>query len=176
MNRRRSLALAASVVGLSLALSGCSAFGNSLDGAVRLDDSATPDGSDLDDDTTTEGSDLDIFSLAVGDCFGDLSDDDVLSSVTAVPCDQAHVYEVFYDFELPDGEYPDDDQVADITWERCDAAFETFVGRAYDDSTLDYTYISPTEESWTNIDDRLVSCVIGSEGVTVTGSAQGSQQ
>ena len=162
MNPRRILVAALLVA--SLALSGCSVLSDFFDRAVRDDDG-----------TISESGDLDVFSLKVGDCFGGVATETETASVTAIPCDQPHVYEVFHDFELPAGDLPSATAVETAVYDACDPAFEEFVGVDYEHSTLEYFYFSPTQEGWDSMDDRLVTCIIGTDGVEVTGSAAGSQ-
>ena len=42
----------------------------------------------------------------------------------------------------------------------CVPAFSDFVGVEWADSTLDFWWITPTEETWTQANDRIVQCVI----------------
>lgn len=170
MNRRlAAVALVALALCGTLSLSGCSVA--NLISTIAGGDKEPP----RDDDTgeITEEGDLDVFSIAVGDCLGETPEGEV-ESVTAVPCSESHDGEVFYDFSLPDGEFPGDDALVDAVYAGCDPAFETFVGLPYDESSLDYTYYAPTAESWAQLNDRLVSCVITDPNGPVTGSLQGA--
>jgi hypothetical protein len=82
---------------------------------------------------------------------------------------------VYSEVTLDAGDYPGDDVVSQKAEEGCSAAFEPFVGLSYDASTLDYTYYTPTETTWTQIDDRLVSCLIAdTQNDAVTGTLKGS--
>ncbi len=162
MRTRRTLVVAA--LAASLVLTGCSSIPGLFGDVVRDDDGAI-----------SEGGDLGASEMVVGDCFDDFNQGGLTSSVEAIPCEQEHVYEVFHDFSLPEGDYPDADTIDAAAYEECDDAFDEFVGVSYDDSTLEYFFFAPTEEGWTAYDDRLVSCIIGSEGVRVTGSAAGSE-
>ncbi len=166
MNVRRP-ALAALLLAGALMFTGCSA----ISGLVHLLGGAARD----EEGAISKGGDLEVTRLAVGDCFDDV-DFDVAetTSITAIPCDQEHVYETFYDFTLPDGDYPSVSAIEDATYAECTAAFEDYVGLSYEESSLDYFYFSPTEDGWNNYSDRTVSCIIGSEGVRVTGSVAGA--
>ncbi len=169
MNRRiTAVALAALALCGSFALSGCSVSG--LISAISGGDGTRDDGGEI-----VEEGDLDVMSLKVGDCFNEVTwDGDETTSVPAVPCDEPHIYEAFYEYSLPGGIMPTDDELAQSVDETCTPAFGDFVGLSYDESTLDYFYFSPTQEGWDDLGDRVVTCVIGTEGVEVTGSAQGS--
>jgi hypothetical protein len=155
--------LALTVVVASLLLGGCSSIPGVFGDAMRGDDGAI-----------TEAGVVSTGSLMVGDCFGDTNRGGAVSSVAAIPCEDPHVYEVFHDFSLPAGDFPGDAEFEEATYAECDPAFEQFVGVAYEESELEYFFYTPTEEGWSAYDDRRVSCVIGTEGVRVTGSAAGS--
>lgn len=162
---RRALALAASAVALSAALSGCSV----LNGILSGDDAARDD-----DGNVTEEKEIDIFSLKVGDC---LTEDAVTGGETdtapVTPCDKPHPYEVYYEFKLEDGDFPGSDGIEAPAMEKCTTAFEEFIGVPFDASTLTFTWFEPTEESW-GANDRLVQCIVYDEAGDVTGSLKGA--
>ena len=59
----------------------------------------------------------------------------------------------------------------------CKAAFETYVGIDYDNSTLYLSYYYPTEETWTEINDREILCIVTTTDdftTKTTGSVKGS--
>ncbi|MGW8483633.1 septum formation family protein [Microbacterium sp. NPDC055903] len=162
LRTRRALALAGSAAVLSIALTGCSALNGLLGGGDAPRD---------DEGNVTEESNVDIFSLKLGDCLpesamtgGETSDADL------VPCDQPHVYEVYYEFDLADGEFPGSDAIYTEVEAQCMPAFEDFVGLDYASSTLDITWYEPTESSWAS-NDRLVQCLIFD---TVNAEVEGS--
>lgn len=153
------LAVAAS----ALLLSGCSVI-NSLTGGETRDD----------DGTIIEGGDTDVFSLTVGDCIGSAAaGDGEVSSVATVPCDEPHDDEVYFDFELAGDDYPGEDAIFTEANQGCSEAFAEFVGIAYDDSQLEFTYYYPTVESWGS-GDRLITCIIYDPAGQTTGSLAGS--
>lgn len=159
---RRSLALGALVLTAGLTLTGCSAITGLFGGATR-DDSGE----------ITEGGDVDVFTIAIGDCLGQAPDGEV-STVAAVPCSEEHDGEVFHDFTLPEGEFPGDEAIEASAYEGCEPAFATFVGVSYEESALDYVFYSPTEASWNEVDDRVISCVVVDPAGAVTGTLQGA--
>ena len=161
------MALAGSALVLSLALSGCSALNSIIGG-----------GSDAprDDETgeVTEGSNIDIFSLSVGDCkmedaSGEIQDTDV------VPCSEPHDEEVYFDFELEGDEFPEGDAIDAEGEAQCLPAFEEYVGIDYQSSSLDLFWITPTQDTWDQLNDRVVQCVLYSyDGEQLTGSMKGA--
>lgn len=149
---RRTLALAGSIVALSLALSGCSALSGILGG-----------GSDAprdDENKVTEEASIDVFALKVGDCMPASDTSGEITDVDVVPCSEPHADEVFYEFELPDGDLPGDEEITAQVEAECVPVFSEFVGVDYYESTLDFWWMTPTEQTWTQADDRLVQCII----------------
>jgi len=149
------------VVGLGVAVAAC--------GATATQDETTRD----DDGDVVEAGDVGSLSLKVGDCLAAEAVGEV-ESVPVVPCSEPHDSELFYSFQIPDGEYPGDEAVRAITAETCIAEFEDFIGLAYEDSVWDVSGIFPTEATWNQVDDREVVCgVFPISGEDTTGSARG---
>ncbi len=125
----------------------------------------------------TETGELDAFSINVGDCLNDpLPNDDVgeFSSVTAVPCDEAHDMEAFSLFDLPSGSFPGDESVASQAADGCVADFETYVGEAYAESIYELNWFAPTVESWEQGDQEIVCIIDGTvDGDRLEGSVEG---
>lgn len=122
----------------------------------------------------TETADAaDVFDMQVGDCLGDFTDDQEVTDVSAVPCEDEHAQQVFAISEVPDGEFPGDDAFRAQAEETCAAEFATFVGVAWEESQLDYTWLQPTEESWGS-GDREVVCLVYDPAGPVTGSLEGA--
>ena len=135
------------------------------------------------DDTTrdeagaiVEGGDLGAFRIRVGDCMGG-GLGDLVESVDGVPCDQLHEFEVYHAFNVPEGAdgYPGDAAIEDAAFTGCYDAFAPFVGETYEQSLYGINTLAPTEESWDELDDREVLCLIGFyDGSKKTGSARGT--
>ncbi|MEV7973944.1 septum formation family protein [Cellulomonas sp. NPDC089187] len=140
----------------TLTLSGCS---NSAPEAQRDESSGE----------ITASAEADVFSIAVGDCL-DLSSSTMateVSSLPTVPCSDAHDSEVYAETSLEGEEYPTD--LDDQAGQFCYDQFSTFVGKAYEESTLDFQYLTPTQDGWENGNDRSVQCILMSpEPVTET--------
>lgn len=124
------------------------------------------------DPSSIEGAEMVPFAeLEVGDCLPlvDYGDVDEIYELPVVPCDQPHTDEVFFIFDLEDGEFAGEDAVGEAAWDGCLAEFESFVGTSYEASALDvYTY-QPTKASWVRAGDRTVQCILFSyEDVTGT--------
>ncbi len=125
----------------------------------------------------TKGGDLTANELRVGDCF-DLKDPaaDEVDQVTARPCTDEHEYETFFVGSLPEGKYPAEDAFASFVEDKCDPAFETFIGKVYAESELDYLWFYPLSDGWDE-GDRSVQCAVYHPRIhRLTESLKGSTQ
>lgn len=171
LRTKRTLALAGSAVVLSLALSGCSVLNGLMGG-----------GSDAqrdDEGNVTEGANIDVFSLKVGDCMPASDTTGEITDLDVVPCDEPHTDEVFFDFELTGDSLPTDEEIQAQVEAQCVPAFTEFVGLDYYESTLDFWWLTPTEQTWTQANDRLVQCIIyqpdeNGDSAELTASLQGA--
>ncbi|WP_424463438.1 septum formation family protein [Pseudoclavibacter helvolus] len=156
---------------LGLGLSGCSAAQDVADSVEsELSESDVRDGETQE---VTESGDLDVFKLAVGDCFNDAGST-MVSEIPVVPCADPHDYEVYHEVELPDGDFPGDEAIETQAMTDCTAQFATFVGLAYEESALDFNYLTPTQESWEGADDRLIQCNITDPAAQTSGTLAGA--
>jgi len=134
-------------------------------GAVLL---GCSDGPDRDDSGRIIGEgDLGVFDFKVGDCFQDPEVQSTggvagIADVEAVPCDTPHDNEVYYLHDLSGqfSEFPGQAQIDDASSAACKAQFQAYVGQAHESSRLNYTWLSPTQETWDENDDREVVCAL----------------
>lgn len=110
----------------------------------------------------------DPYDLAVGECFNDPGLQ--YTWVEPVPCDSAHDFEVFFDFDLAGDEYPGSESVLEASDERCGAAFTDFVGVAPEDSAIQFSYYKPGVGAWLADDLRTVICFAFREGMGTVGT------
>lgn len=166
MRTRRALALAGSALALSVALTGCSALNGILGGGAG--------DADRDEETgqVTESANIDIFSLKLGDCMME-APSGLLEDIDVVPCAEPHDQEVFYEITMDDGEYSEE-SIDTATQECIGEAYTSFVGVAYDASTLEVYPITPTQQTWDELNDRVVQCVISDPAGQVEGSLKGA--
>jgi len=155
MNTPKTLT-ATAILLAALTLSGCSAISGLLNG---------------------EG---DVFSLEVGDCMNDFGDSVDISTVPIVDCSEEHDAEVYELKDIDADSYPGDSAVSDEAEAICLDAYEDFVGLAYEDSLLNFSTITPTEQSW-GLGDKEVVCTISKfdengDLVKVTDSLEGSKE
>ena len=118
------------------------------------------------------------FDLEVGQCFDSSPDETEVSSVTSKPCDEAHDQEVFavFDYPNPPEDFPGDDAVSDVAEDRCTNEFAAFVGRDYASSELEYYYLVPSDDTWSEGDREIVCTVIDPNGEKLTGSMRGADR
>jgi Septum formation len=161
-HRRTSLAAAAILCTLSLALGGCSLIGS---GDAKRDPSGVP----------TESSKADAFKVKVGDCMEE-PDGSEVKDVTIIPCAQAHDFEAFAATKLDGSDYPGDAVVSQKAEDFCGKEFATFIGKPFNDSGLEMTYFFPTRESWKTGDKEIVCLVGGTAGEQSKGSLKGSKK
>ncbi|MGY4858816.1 septum formation family protein [Cryobacterium sp. AP23] len=155
---RLRLVLVAAVLSVgALALSGCSAITDLFPKEAARD---------ADTQEISEAGEADVFSLAVGDCFNDEEAEEI-DSVQAIPCSEAHDYEAYFAFDVSAEEaYPGDDVISQAAEDGCVAEFPNFVGTSYEESALDFNYLSPTEGSWENGDREILCIVMGADKTT----------
>lgn len=146
-----------------------------LSGCTALFPSSAPPATDSSTGEEITQTDTDVFTLAVGDCLNDSTESEV-TEVPIVDCADEHDFEVYADFELSGDAFPGDAAITEESDARCQSEFDSFVGISYDDSVYGFTYFAPTEGSWTDGDDRLVSCLIGDPNGKITGTLKGAAQ
>ncbi|MDF2992017.1 MAG: hypothetical protein K0S37_2531 [Microbacterium sp.] len=113
-----------------------------------------------------------VMALQVGQCLDDVSTG-IVTEDNLVDCAVPHTYEVFGDIAIPGDTLPSDDEIQSTAFEACDEIFAAYVGVAYEESTLDYTYVGPTADSWAG-GDRQIACLVTDPAGLTTGSLRGS--
>ena len=132
----------------------------------------------------TAAGDVNARDIRDGDCVNDnalsqLKEGEqypVTQRVGVVPCSRAHVFEVFHDFELPDGDFPGQKAVTTAADRGCLGAFEDFVGVRPAKSELEVFYYFPQRRSWQLLDDRAVTCLVTAPEGQVRGSLEDSRR
>lgn len=117
-----------------------------------------------------------VFELAVGDCVvppAELDTADV-EQLQAVPCTDTHTHEVYATATYTASDvYPGENELQAFADGACLDGFEDYVGIAYEESTLRFSYLFPSFPSWTDGEDRDVVCFIVSTDEPMTSSARG---
>ncbi|QVQ53310.1 septum formation family protein [Spiractinospora alimapuensis] len=101
----------------------------------------------------------DVFDLQVGDCLADTIGTEV-SSVETLDCNEPHYYEVYSSIIMEDGAFPGDSAVSTTAEDECVADFESFIGVEYAYSEIWMESLRPTQETWDNMDDREILCMV----------------
>ncbi len=135
-------------------------FGFSQDGEVTI----APD----------EQAAVDPSVLTVGACLDSLPGG-VIAAGNVVDCAAPHAFEIFAGFEVADAAaFPGDAAIEEAAFAGCEAAFPSYVGATYNDSTLNYYFVGPTEQTWA-AGDREISCLLFDPATELTtGSLAGS--
>lgn len=121
-----------------------------------------------------ESGGLGAFVIESGDCLN-IPDGDLVQSVEGLPCSQAHDTEVYGIFDMVQNIWPGASVIENAAFDGCLTRFHPFVGLAYEYSELEMFWLEPTEESWNEIDDREITCMVVSlDGTKLTGSMRGS--
>lgn len=153
MNIRTALTAAGALVVLTAALTGCSAVKSVIDTAGPIVDAVGDESS----------------WLEIGDCFNEQTDE-VVSDVPTVPCTDAHDYEVYANITIDRDTFPGDDELNKLADEGCLAPFTSYIGVPFEDSSLDYSFYTPTLSGWLNNDDRGVTCIVFDPNGKTTGT------
>ena len=74
-------------------------------------------------------------------------------------------------YELPEGEYPGDDEVVELSFAGCVERFADFTGVTYERKTLDVGILYPVQPNWED-GDREVVCSVYDPAGPVTGSLE----
>ncbi len=115
----------------------------------------------------------DVFTLRVGDCVNVNSGANAnLRAVAVVPCEESHKAEIYHAFDNTAENYPGEAELQKVGNETCLAQFKGFVGREYEESTLEVWPVYPSAASW-EADDRQTLCVVASSGRSLTGTLKG---
>ena len=98
-----------------------------------------------------------------------------VQDVAGLPCSEPHDNEVYAVFDVSLDLFPGDESLFDLSTDACRKRFKNFVGKSYDDSILDMFAIYPTDESWSQLNDREVICAVYRvDYKKLTGSTKGS--
>lgn len=123
------------------------------------------------------GGEVDVFELQEGDCIVFEDIESSVEALAAVPCDEPHEGEVFALVDIDDIEvYPGERELSNRAEVECVSRFADYVGVDLVDSTLFYTYLTPSIRGWQDEDepDRTVVCFVLSAGGPIEVSARDS--
>jgi hypothetical protein len=89
-----------------------------------------------------------IDKVRAGQCVDREPTGQTFETLPVVPCGQAHDLEIYAIRKLGGGRWPGNDAVQNLAEKACRAAFQTYVGVAYDESTLEIGWYTPTAAGW----------------------------
>lgn len=117
------------------------------------------------------------LGLSVGDCLQLPTGSEAVTVETA-SCDSAHEAEVSALVETTpkakDAEFPGAAVLASQAEQGCVDSFEDYVGAPYISSSLDVTWLTPTQSSWAEGDRTIVCLVHALDAQTLSSSVKGS--
>jgi hypothetical protein len=133
------------------------------------------------------GCSAETLAFTIGECVN-LPATAEITEFETVDCAEAHDAEVYALPQHPAGPeegYPGQEVLTEFSIERCEAAFEPYVGTPYATSELTFTTVIPTEASWGEAGDREITCLLVGDPVEgtdpqqfqqLTGSKAGSEE
>jgi hypothetical protein len=97
--------------------------------------------------------------------------------ILKLPCDLPHQYEVTAEVSagLPAPPPPTTEQVAFMAKKLCPAAFATYLGVPYPQSSLEVGWILPTDDQ-RNRGNQSIGCLVFDPKGKLTGSVKGSKR
>ena len=124
----------------------------------------------------TDAGTVDINDVRVGDCFDLAAEaEQEITQVDGKPCTEPHEYEMFHIATWTGSdEYPSDSDQEQLIIAECFPAFESYVGRSYEESVYYIFWTAPTQGAWDD-GDRIFQCALYEEGnPQLTASVRGS--
>ena len=158
---RPALILGVSATILSLGLSACSL---STSGTRKPSNGSRTPAASATADTQKQ--------THIGECFQFAPNED--SDDISVDCNQPHDGEYFHIFDFAGTSLPSDDEMDEESDEICGLIFEHYVGKPVAESTLDYYWILPDQETWAKGDHTVQCYVFAKDDRKLTGSMRNS--
>lgn len=131
------------------------------------------------DGTVTKKGDVSSTDIHVGDCVmlpkaATSEEGTEVDELTAVPCGEAHDAEAFAAKKLENASYPGEAKVTGFADRFCGRQFGAFIGKSYNESKLEMSYLYPTKASWAQ-GDHNVTCMVYKPNAQTTGSLKGTK-
>lgn len=165
------VAIGVLAAGATIALSACLPDFGPSGGTSIEPGSGSAEGGTV-EETPTEAEDTDVFTMAVGDCYDDVTSGEI-TELPVVDCAQPHDNEIYYSHLMEGDTFPGEAAVTEEADTVCEEQFAGFVGVEYLESDLYYTSVYPTSQSWTG-GDREILCAVYNPTEKTTGSLAGS--
>ena len=115
-----------------------------------------------------------VQTFTVGECVDALvPDGEEVSDLPTTSCDGEHLGEVVGTVTVPEADtWPGQAAHEAQAGAECPPAFAAYVGRSYDESRLEMSYLYPTEASWAGGDRQIVCVVFEPAGARRSGSVK----
>lgn len=156
---------------VGLGAGGCAVLGGDV--ASRLGEPGS-------EETTSEGAGREVSAarVDVGDCLVEPMPEgqEEIKTIKTIPCVEAHAQEVYASVTVAGHEFPGLDEIGIRASAGCLEEFEEFVGVPYTETLLEFSFLTPTEDSWA-IGDRSVKCTVyDPDGDRLTGSVDDAHE
>lgn len=112
------------------------------------------------------------FEIKTGDCLDSLTQG-TTGQVVLVPCSSPHYWQAYLTTSMSPGSYPGQSRIIEVGNQVCISAFTSFVGIPPTKSKYQFTFLYPNQDTWENVDDRAITCVVGKETGGITTSLKG---
>lgn len=116
-----------------------------------------------------ETGSMSVEDLRLGDCINGLRESSFVLTVEATDCSEPHDGQVFAVFDLPDGDFPGEDQMTAQADSGCFARLAEDFPETYADKGVGVFFYHPTAGSWRE-GDREIVCVADYTDSPRTGS------
>jgi len=118
----------------------------------------------------TQGGKLSVFSLAVGDCFNNPPGATSLTTVTAIPCSQAHNAQIYAKFNLSGSmvSYPGDTALTRDATNGCNARI-SILDKSKITNSMTIRFLFPQADSWI-AGQRTVTCMVANSAENLKSS------
>ncbi len=132
-------------------------------------------------DDTSDTPVLELSDTGPGTCL-QVPDDlpDEVAELPVIECSEEHTHEIYavVNYETTTGSsdvFPGQEALNTYAEQVCVREFEPYVGISAFDSSLAFTWLTPTLSSWNDHDDRAVLCVLNDlERAPLVGSMKDS--
>ena len=114
-----------------------------------------------------------VMHMSVGQCIQKPESEQV-STVETVDCSKPHDAEVFFLHKAEGDDYPPPESLSSTAEQVCIGAFQGYVGKSYEESSLDATWFLPTSRSWSQNDHEIICLITDMRGGKLNQSAKNS--
>lgn len=130
---------------------------------------STPQRSSTTGQITQKGT-ASVFTLRTGDCFQNPGTQAVVTTVTVVPCTQAHNAQVFAQFPATGGSsYPGLAALREQAKQGCRSRVATNINRSLVTNSMTIQFLYPESDSWAS-GERAIRCLIVDSSADLTQS------